>query len=189
MADVIEYNGVKYRKYPGKHYYFAAGGGESLHRQKWKDAHGEIPPGHDIHHKDENKENNSIENLEARPFTEHRREHTTTRLLHGDLGRILAVWRQTTEGQEILRQNAAKMHARTPERTLACAYCRKVFTTRHPFKRYCDKVCETAVPKLQLVLDCEICKKPFAAKRSAKKQVRTCSYSCGWALRRRNSGL
>ena len=43
----------------------------SLHRYKWEKERGPIPQGWDIHHKDEDKTNNDIENLECLPKAEH----------------------------------------------------------------------------------------------------------------------
>ena len=48
---------------------------EYEHRLVWKNHFGEIPKGFQIHHKDGNKLNNSIENLELVPFKEHQRIH------------------------------------------------------------------------------------------------------------------
>jgi len=48
---------------------------EYLHRNVWKDHNGPIPDGHDIHHKDENKLNNNIGNLEILTTKEHGEIH------------------------------------------------------------------------------------------------------------------
>ena len=45
------------------------------HRVVFEERHGPIPPGYDVHHKDENKWNNDPGNLEALPKTHHRRLH------------------------------------------------------------------------------------------------------------------
>ncbi len=44
-------------------------------RWVWEKHNGPIPDGYDIHHKDENKENDKIENLELRESYEHREWH------------------------------------------------------------------------------------------------------------------
>ncbi len=43
----------------------------SLHRYKWEKEIGDIPAGYDIHHRDGNKLNNEISNLECLPKSEH----------------------------------------------------------------------------------------------------------------------
>lgn len=45
----------------------------SLHRYKYEKEVGKIPDGYDIHHKDFNKINNNIDNLECLPKSEHTR--------------------------------------------------------------------------------------------------------------------
>jgi len=44
-----------------------------MHRYVWEKERGKIPDGWDIHHKDEMKFNNSIDNLECLPKAEHTR--------------------------------------------------------------------------------------------------------------------
>lgn len=44
-----------------------------MHRYVWEKEKGKIPAGWDIHHKDENKSNNHISNLECLPKSEHTR--------------------------------------------------------------------------------------------------------------------
>lgn len=69
----VEYNGSKYTLrntgYLGK----TNGKRTLLHRDVWENERGAIPEGWDIHHKDEDKMNNSIENLECLPKSEHTR--------------------------------------------------------------------------------------------------------------------
>ena len=47
------------------------------HRLVWEQHNGPIPPGHVIHHIDENKSNNDIANLACMSLSEHTRLHTT----------------------------------------------------------------------------------------------------------------
>lgn len=47
----------------------------SLHKYIWEQSHGRIPDGYDIHHVDNNPENNSLENLVMMATNEHRRMH------------------------------------------------------------------------------------------------------------------
>lgn len=46
-----------------------------VHRLQWEKYYGAIPEGYQVHHKDENKLNWSIDNLELLPDTEHHRQH------------------------------------------------------------------------------------------------------------------
>ena len=46
-----------------------------VHRLIWEEHYGKIPSGMDIHHKDGNKLNNKIENLECLTREEHKARH------------------------------------------------------------------------------------------------------------------
>lgn len=60
-----------WRKYPGTAGY--------LHRIIYQSEVGPIPPGHVVHHRDGNQENNVPENLEAMPVAEHMALHWAER--------------------------------------------------------------------------------------------------------------
>ncbi len=67
------------------------------HRYVWHEAHGPIPPGHIIHHKNEDKTDNRIENLECMSKTEHDRSHIRENLGAKDAvgdTRAFAAWRR-----------------------------------------------------------------------------------------------
>ena len=53
--------------------------GRSLHRFKWESMRGPIPKGFHVHHKDENKMNNSIYNLECLSPKDHGELHAKLR--------------------------------------------------------------------------------------------------------------
>lgn len=46
-----------------------------LHRDVWEAHNGPIPPGYEIHHRDENKQHNAIENLQMLTASEHGKLH------------------------------------------------------------------------------------------------------------------
>lgn len=50
-------------------------GNKFVHRIVWEAHHGPIPPGFDVHHKDEDKHNNKISNLTLRQRGAHISEH------------------------------------------------------------------------------------------------------------------
>lgn len=74
MSDKMQiFNNKKfYKKYDG--YYKATGIGY-MHRYVWSFYNGDIPNGFHIHHKDENRANNSIDNLELVEAHKHMSEH------------------------------------------------------------------------------------------------------------------
>src|SRR3990167_11175005 len=72
-TEVIEFNSVIYRRSPGKRYFKSFD--DSLHRAIWRSIHGPIPPNHDIHHKDDDWNNNHPDNLECKPARVHHKQH------------------------------------------------------------------------------------------------------------------
>ena len=51
----------------------------SLHREVWVESHGPVPDGFEVHHRDHNRSNNSLGNLELLDGTEHARHHAVKR--------------------------------------------------------------------------------------------------------------
>lgn len=82
---VVVFNGYKYYKQKNGYYQIAEtnkrkrlGIERRLHRAIWKFYNGEIPKGYHIHHKDENKDNNDISNLELLSASQHIKLHSKT---------------------------------------------------------------------------------------------------------------
>jgi len=70
------FEGSKYTMRNNGYYGKTCGKRTLLHRDVWKWHEGEIPRGYDIHHRDGDKTNNSIENLECLPKAEHTRKYS-----------------------------------------------------------------------------------------------------------------
>jgi hypothetical protein len=71
----IVWNGRKYTMRENGYYASTSKGRTYLHREVWQNANGPIPTGHDVHHIDGNKENNSAKNLALHTASEHGRRH------------------------------------------------------------------------------------------------------------------
>ena len=67
------FNGGLYKSWASEPYY--SRGGKKLHRHVWEVAFGEIPKNCHIHHKDHQKTNNSLANLECLDAKEHLSEN------------------------------------------------------------------------------------------------------------------
>lgn len=85
-SERITFNGVTYYRYPdspsrSKRVYYQRQG-KNLHRAIWMAAHGEIPPGHEIHHADGDPLNNELDNLVLMDISEHRRLSADARRDH-----------------------------------------------------------------------------------------------------------
>src|SRR5690625_2719938 len=72
-------DGYKFRRDVDSGYYLATrnigSSRKRLHVYMWEKYNGEIPKGYEIHHKDEDKDNNEIENLMCMTRKEHLRWH------------------------------------------------------------------------------------------------------------------
>ena len=111
------FNGITYHR-SKKGYYINMN--RKLHRDVWAFHNGTIPPKHDVHHKDFNKNNNQIWNLELMTSSAHRSLHA--------------------------KLNAAK---RPPQEICwnRCLVCRKEFKAK-PHTKYCPE-CRKARQKAQ----------------------------------------
>lgn len=79
-APYVEWNGRKFSIRENGYYAETTELRQYLHRCIWEAANGPIPEGFDVHHRDENKTNNDLSNLEMLTYSEHS-------LLHRDYER------------------------------------------------------------------------------------------------------
>lgn len=71
------FNGIKFTLRNTGYYGMTNGDRTSMHRFVWEFHNGKIPNNHDIHHRDRNKANNKLENLELLSKNEHARKFAT----------------------------------------------------------------------------------------------------------------
>lgn len=77
------------------------------HRHVWEQAHGAIPPGHHVHHKNHDKADNRLENLELIDGSAHVSHHVSERHKSGNLnnrGARSGRWRHDIDGDYIVRR-------------------------------------------------------------------------------------
>jgi len=148
-SERIDYGGVTFFRYPDSNQrnnrvYFnpskadRAEGIDSLHREIYKDHHGAIPDGCDIHHVDGNTLNNAVENLQPLSRSAHAKEHVSdehhARLREAGRERLRAYqskhvkWRtETEEGRAWAAANAAPLVAAKAEKRgfhrIICMVC------------------------------------------------------------------
>jgi predicted DNA-binding protein YlxM (UPF0122 family) len=70
------YDGKKFTLRKSGYYSLTNGNRYLMHRYVWEKEVGKIPEGWDIHHKDEIKSHNYINNLECLPKSEHTRKYS-----------------------------------------------------------------------------------------------------------------
>ena len=69
------FNGIKFTRDERTGYYLNSTIRKRMHRYVWEFYNGTIPKGYEIHHKDRNKANNSISNLEIMQKGKHSSLH------------------------------------------------------------------------------------------------------------------
>jgi hypothetical protein len=210
MRETIVYKGIRFRRYPDsphathRRYYNPgpadrAKGVDSLHREIWKDHHGPIPEGCDIHHRDGNPLNNQIDNLIATTREEHRALHSEALHQHNTspehLAHLEAIrdkaaeWHRSEEGRAWHREHGQRVWGHREPRTFQCLECQIEFlSTVYGVKanavgRFCSTVCSqrhhARAGTFLKERVCPICQHAF--KSPAKRE--TCSRECGARLR------
>ena len=209
-AETVEYKGVTFRRYPRSRrwpdrMYFTPSsthrqrGMGRLHQEIWKDAYGEIPPGHDIHHRDGNPLNNALENLECVARAEHHDYHMSLlspeararrREWFHRIRQRASNWHQSEDGREWHRELGALSWEERTYRNYTCVHCGQIFTSRAvdtKSVKFCSNACKSAYRRVQgednEVRTCVVCGQPFTTNKYSSGV--TCSRPCRVTLRHR----
>lgn len=171
MLNRVEWDGRRWYQ-NARDGYFRNRSGKLLHRAVWTHERGLIPPGWQVHHKDENRANNAIENLEAMPPSQHQQQHEPRGWVGWDTSRRRA-------------NSVAAWDRRTPERVV-CEQCSKTFSTTGMRSRFCSHNCRSTHRRASGVDNedrkCIQCSSPFTVNRY--KQATSCSRLCAQRYRR-----
>ena len=201
-----KFNGVKFRKRKGGHYFTPM---YSIYHSVYQYYYGELPQNTIIHHIDQDKNNNNIENLIPMTPSAHQK-------LHATLGRknYIAPLRTLT-----CERCGEEYQARYSGRNKFCPDCRKILTsTPKPVKRFsknclwcgkefqayrkdaetCSQHCrnrltyfkKTGKIKAEKIQTCVVCGKEFVLSTGhddAHNARKTCSVECLHKLRSKNS--
>lgn len=187
------------QKFLGVNYYlcdkYYQKNGVRLHRKVWEHFNGEIPMGYHVHHKDHDRSNNAIENLELLSASEHLSHHMSEREPippSAEALRLAAEWHKSPEGRAWHKEQALsspKMIARTKECTekMSCEQCGDQYFVPelHSHKsRFCSNKCKTAWRRESGIDDidrtCPVCDTKFRTNKYNGKI--TCSKACSSAL-------
>lgn len=138
LDDLTQYfDGKLYRLWPSESY-FSCGSGR-LHRKAWEDAFGPLPAGCHVHHRDGNRHNNSLANLECLPASEHMSlsgksggypSHKTAREPFNAAARQNAkAWNQSEAGRLFHKRNSEKMQNWTKwkREPKVCPHCEATY--------------------------------------------------------------
>lgn len=171
-----------------------------LHIYIWESINGDIPKGYHVHHKDENKLNNEIDNLELLDKCVHSKLHgkeirnneermakTTKALLECAIPKACE-WHKSKEGVEWhkkhYKRTKDKLHRKN---TFKCKMCGKEFESIR--EGFCSNKCKSAYRRKIGVDDvsriCVVCGKEFKCNKYSK--AKTCSNKCRGISRCRNT--
>lgn len=139
-------------------------GDRYAHRVIYERHIGEIPPGWVVHHKDGNKANNSIDNLEAMPRAEHQRLH--------------AAGRPTSDAQKAAA--AKTLESLRVPKPASCHHCGAGFTSYSlsVVGKFCSLDCRNIWRRNKFVPEqrqCLVCKSDYLA---TKRFQRYCCKKC-----------
>lgn len=207
QSEVVVFNGVKFRRYPNSkvkahrnyfrpHVQDTWRGIQALHQEIWKQVHGPIPAGYEVHHDDGNPLNNLPTNLVLLSIGEHRAEHgrrgahsTPKQLKHLKRVRPLsAPWHSSPEGLAWHREHAKTSIALRKPTPRNCAECGKGFDAVHYRARFCSPLCQGRArrknPDNYATRVCIVCGTEFKIfkcelSRSNREEQTTCSRVCG----------
>ncbi len=126
--------------------------GKRLHRAVWEAHNGAIPEGYHVHHIDENRSNNQIENLSLMPGLEHMKMHAgePERRENGRRAIALAImvapeWHHSEEGKKWHSEHMKEVWQTMPYHEVVCDFCGKVFlsrATRRKGPHFCNQNCK-----------------------------------------------
>lgn len=199
MTEVKYFNGIKFTKQKTGYYTVKIDGKTMLlHRYIWEYYNGAIPSGCVIHHKDEDKSNNNIDNLECllneKHSTYHGKNKSPERLQKDRKNLVKArekasEWHRSDEGRAWAKKNARRLVEQgklNPTTLYTCENCGKQFigVKRRAKHKFCSGACEQYFRRHNGLNDekriCAVCGKEFIADRYEK--TKTCSRSCAMKL-------
>jgi len=174
-----------------------------LHVYVWEKANGPTPFGFDVHHIDENKENNALENLMLIPGKDHRSLHLSERMSNPELyaeqvNRLdkirekASAWHKSSAGKEWHKLHYSMMgEVMHKKRKTECVQCGKIFETKGHVTKFCSVSCRNKwhyygdQDKEQRI--CVVCGKEFSANKW--RDNKTCNRSCATKLAHRSRAL
>jgi len=187
----VIFEGNKYR-WDGRYYFPCKGtkAGKRLHVAVWEHFNGLMPKGCEIHHRDHDRRNNDIENLECLTIAEHRKHHasdkpTKRKLEHLEKIRPKAAdWHRSSEGRKWHSEHAARQIKSRDPHTRTCQACNKEFLTKSFKAKYCSNNCKARGRRQQLKdlidIKCKICGGGFLTNKY--QPAKTCSKPCATKL-------
>ena len=207
--QVFKFNGIRYYSRPSGYFTCvpeqcgADARDRYLHRAVWRYHYGDIPKGTVVHHKDHDKANNDVENLELLHCGEHGSYHYCKRVEAGDptIGKFVPAaveaakaWHRSEEGLAWHREHGKRVFGNRKKEPAVCVHCGKDYQADVQAKRrgFCSMACQSAARRASGVDDvertCIICGATFVTNKYSK--TKTCSKACSSeSLRRTRARL
>ena len=179
--DWIIFNGKRFTRF-GKYWRSAR---KFLHRAVWEFHYQRpIPKGYHVHHKDGNRENNDISNLQLKEGRQHLSEHQKGHKRRPVAAlAALAVWRKTDEGRRYMSAMGKRnQHFMRAQSEFACEQCGRHFVAQDTgINRFCSNACKARYRRRsgadRIDATCAVCGTHFMANKF--KPAKCCSLSCG----------
>lgn len=156
-SELLVYGGANFYRYPeaearDKRVYFYSRQLGYLHRVIWAEAHGPIPPDHEIHHADHDTFNNDLANLVCVPRPEHRRESAESRVFQAHTcdhcGAVFESQAGVRGERRFCSGRCSQAYNRASGRyrvESTCPVCHSLFTTnKYRPSTYCSNRCHAA---------------------------------------------
>lgn len=189
-----DYDGIRFYKETDSGYYLGNVPIEGrkrrypmrLHTYVWIKYNGEIPKGYQVHHKDENKDNNDISNLELLTTYKHQSMHglkNSARSRENMINNVIpkaATWHKSEEAKQ-LHKDIYENHTR--EKWMApvtkiCEICGKEYTTNYASmnkSKFCSNNCKATARRRSgidnIEATCSICGKTFVKNKYSKAKM------------------
>lgn len=158
------------------------------HRWVWINSNGQIPKSCHIHHRDGNKGNNDISNLQMVSFKQHAMLHMDSERLDGlrklaEIGREYAKgWHKSAEGRKWHQYHALKNgFGKYEGEQRVCRRCANEFRSKAIHNAFCSNACKSAWRRDEGLDDvektCDLCGTTFRSNKYSKNKY--CSRKCG----------
>ena len=170
-----------------------------MHRYVYEYYNGEIPKNYDIHHIDENKDNNDISNLQLMQSNEHKKYHgnNLTDIQKQNLRKNLkenarpkaTEWHKSKKGSEWHKKHYEEMKDKFHvEKEYVCKECGTKYKSTNVNTLFCSSKCKSKNRRKSGIDNeiriCKNCGKQFEINKYSKVQV--CGKSCMMKLRWKN---
>lgn len=158
------------------------------HQWVWINMHGLIPKGYHIHHKNENKSDNRIENLELIERSRHLSHHmqnperkVKSKEICDKIRPLTKKWHASEEGLAWHKLHGIKTWSERNSFKITCKQCNKEADTKTFHQEFCSNACKSKWRRNNkldhIEKTCPVCSVKYLVNKYAK--TNTCGRSCG----------